>query len=388
VELVRERFILTEAFLDAARQDGQKLNDDYNGADQEGFGYYQVNQRHGRRWSAYDAYLKPARSRSNLRVETHAHALGLVLEGTRCTGVRYRCAGQDVEVKAAREVIIAAGAVQTPQFLELSGIGRPELLQRLGIPVRHALPGVGENYIDHACTRMNWRVRDTLTINEISRGWRLAVQVANYFLRRRGILTLGTGLAHGFVKTSPGLATPDAQYFFMHASYANAAERILDRAPGMTIGVAQLRPQSTGSIHARSADPFEKPVIRPNMLESEADQQCLVRAMQIARRIVAQPAMQRYVESELTPGPKVQGESEWLEFARGNAQTIYHPIGTCRMGEDDQAVVDPQLRLRGLHGVRIVDASVMPKMVSGNTQAAVLMVAERGADLVLEAAKG
>ncbi len=388
VEPVRERFTLTEAFLEAAQQDGQKLNADYNGADQEGFGYYQANQRQGRRWSAYDAYLKPARGRSNLRVETQAHALGLVLEGSRCTGVRYHQAGQDHEVKAAREVIVAAGAVQTPQFLELSGIGRPELLQRLGIPVRHALPGVGENYIDHACTRMNWRVRNTLTINELSRGWRLALEVANYFLRRRGILTLGTGLAHGFVKTSPGLPTPDAQYFFMHASYANAAERILDRAPGMTIGVAQLRPQSTGSIHTRSADPFDKPAIRPNMLASEADQQCLLRAMQMARRIVAQPAMQRYIEAELTPGPQVQSETEWLAFARGNAQTIYHPIGTCRMGEDDRAVVDPELRLRGLHGVRIVDASVMPKMVSGNTQAAVLMVAERGADLVLEAAKG
>jgi choline dehydrogenase-like flavoprotein len=387
VARVRERYAITEAFLEAARQDGQPLNRDYNGPDQTGFGYYQANQRAGRRWSAYDAYLKPARARPNLRVLTGAHTLGLVLEGSRCTGVRYRLGGQDREVAAGREVIVAAGAVQTPQLLELSGIGRPEVLQGLGIAVRHALPGVGENYIDHACTRMNWRVRNTLTVNELSRGWRLGLQVASYFLRRRGILTLGTGLAHGFVKTSPELPTPDAQYFFMHASYANAAERILDRAPGMTIGVAQLRPQSAGSIHARSRNPFDKPVIRPNMLSHPADQRCLVEAMKIARRIVGQPAMQRYIASELTPGPQVQSDADWLEFGRINAQTIYHPIGTCRMGHDGQAVVDPELRVRGLQGVRIVDASVMPRMVSGNTQAAVLMVAERASDLILEAAQ-
>lgn len=388
VEKVRERWPLTEAFLEAAKQDGQKLNHDYNTAEQEGFGYYQANQRNGRRWSAYDAYLKPARGRSNLKVLTGAHALGVILEGSHCTGVRYRQAGEDHAVKATREVILAAGAMQTPQVLELSGIGRPDLLQRLGIPVRHALPGVGEHYIDHACTRMNWRVRDTVTINELSRGWRLGVQVANYFLRRRGILTLGTGLAHGFVRTAPQLPTPDAQYFFMHASYANAAERILDRAPGMTIGVAQLRPQSTGSIHARSRDPFDKPVIRPNMISHPEDRRCLVEAMKIARRIVGQPAMQRYIESELTPGTQVRSDDEWLEFGRINAQTIYHPIGTCRMGEDDQAVVDPQLRVRGLHGLRVIDASVIPRMVSGNTQVAVLVVAERGADIVLEEARG
>ena len=388
LEQVQVRHAITEAFLEAAKEDGQKLNSDYNGADQEGFGYSQVNQREGRRWSAYDAYLKPARQRSNLRVLTGAHTLGLILEGSRCTGVRYRHGGPDVEATAAREVILAAGAVQTPQLLELSGIGRPELLQRLGIPVRHALPGVGENYIDHACTRMSWRVRNTLTLNELSRGWHLGLEVANYFLRRRGILTLGTGLAHGFVKTLPDLPAPDAQFFFMDASYANAAERILDHAPGMTMGVAQLRPTSTGSIHARSADPFDQPAIRPNMLDRPEDQQCLVRAMQIARRIIGRPALQRYIEAELNPGTQVQSDTDWIDFARGNAQTIYHPIGTCRMGDDDRAVVDPELRVRGLQGVRIVDASVFPKMVSGNTQAAVLMVAERAADLVLEAAHG
>ncbi len=388
VEAVRERYPLTEAFLEAARQDGQRINPDYNGPDQEGFGYYQANQRQARRWSAYDAYLKPARARRNLTVTTGAHATQLLFEGTRCTGVRYRRGGQDHEVRAGREVVLAAGAVQTPQLLELSGVGDPALLQRLGIALRHALPGVGENYIDHACTRMNWRMRGTLTINELARGWRLVLQVANYFLRRRGILTLGTGLAHGFVKTSPEQATPDAQYFFMHASYANAAERILDREPGMTLGVAQLRPQSAGSIHARSADPFDKPAIRPNMLSHPEDQRCLVEAMKIARRIVGQPALNRYVAFELTPGEQVRSDEEWLDFGRINAQTIYHPVGTCRMGSDDAAVTDLQLRVRGLTSLRVADASVIPSMVSGNTQATVFVVAERAAELILADTRG
>ena len=383
VEPVRERFPLSEAFLEAARQDGQPLNPDYNGPTQEGFGYYQANQRRGRRWSAWDAYLAPALGRPNLEVVTGAHASALVFEGSRCTGVRYRRGHQVLEARAAREVILAAGAVQSPQLLELSGVGDPARLQALGLAVRHALPGVGENYIDHACTRMNWRLRDTLTINELSRGWRLGLQVARYFLQRRGILTLGTGLAHGFIRTSAAQATPDAQFFFMHASYANAAERILDRAPGMTLGVAQLRPQSAGSIHARSPDPLEAPAIRPAMLSHPEDQRCLVEAMKVARRIVGQPAMRHYVDHEMSPGEAVRSDDEWLDFARGNAQTIYHPIGTCRMGTDPAAVTDPRLRVHGLAGLRVVDASVMPSMVSGNTQAAVFVVAERGAELIL-----
>ncbi|MFN7276592.1 MAG: GMC family oxidoreductase, partial [Betaproteobacteria bacterium] len=335
-----------------------------------------------------EAYLKPARARRNLTVITGAHATQLLFEGTRCAGVRYSRGGERHKARAGGEVVLAAGAVQTPQLLELSGVGAPALLQRLGIAVRHALPGVGENYIDHACTRMNWRMRDTLTINELSRGWRLALQVANYFLRRRGILTLGTGLAHGFVKTSSDMLSPDAQYFFMHASYANAAERILDREPGMTLGVAPLRPKSAGSIHARSADPFHKPVIRPNMLSHPEDQRCLVEAMKIARRIVGQPALRRHVAFELSPGEQVRSDDEWLEFGRVNAQTIYHPIGTCRMGTDEAAVTDPRLRVRGLAGLRVADASVIPSMVSGNTQATVFVVAERAAELILEDARG
>ncbi|WP_345798545.1 GMC family oxidoreductase N-terminal domain-containing protein [Castellaniella sp. MT123] len=385
---VGERHVLADALLEAAAQAGQPRNADYNAGEQEGFGYYQVLQRQGRRWSVTQGYLDPARSRANLTVHTQAQVLGLDLDESRrrCVGVSYLRQGQRVQVRARTEVILAAGTVQSPQILELSGIGDPGVLQSIGVPVRHALPAVGENYIDHFCTRMNWRVRHTQTLNELTRGWRLGRAVSEYFTRHTGILTLGTGLVFGFVKNRSDLPAPDVQYFFMHASYANAAERKLDHRPGMTLGVAQLRPQSVGSIHARSADPAVGPVIRPNFLDCTGDQDSLIGGMQLARRIMGQPAMARYVEQELNPGAQTQSRDDWLRFARENGQTIYHPIGTCRMGSDAASVVDTELRVRGLDGLRVVDASVVPAMVSGNTQGVVMMVAEKGADLILQAA--
>ncbi len=385
LEAVAERYAISDAFLRAAKEDGQPLNPDYNsGQAQEGFGYYQVVQRGGKRWSVVEGYLQPAKGRPNLSVISGATVTRLVLEGKRCTGVVYRHQGQEHRVQAGRETVLAMGAIQSPQMLELSGIGNPELLQRLGITPVLALPQVGENYREHFATRMNWRVKNTVTLNEMSRGWRLAAEVAKYYTRHKGILTLGTGLVHGFVKSSPELPLADVQYFYVHASYANAAERILDRKPGMTLGVAQLRPESVGSIHIQSADPRVQPAIRPNLLSAQVDRDSLIGGMRVARRIVQQPAMQHYVESELSPGEQVQSDEEWLDFARHNGQTIYHPIGTCRMGADAAAVTDPRLRVRGVQGLRVIDASVMPRMVSGNTQAAVMMVAERGAALMLE----
>ena len=252
----------------------------------------------------------------------------------------------------------------------------------------HAAPRVGENYIDHFATRMNWRVRNTQTLNEKAQGWRSLLAALQYFTRHTGILTLGTGLVHGFVRTRPAAATPDVQYFFMHASYANAAVRKLDRAPGMTMGVAGLRPTSQGSIHVRSNDPMAGPAIRPNFLDTEQDRQTLVDGMKIARRIMGREALAHFVHHEMSPGSAVQTDEQWLQFARENGQTVYHPIGTCRMGSDADAVVDTRLRFRGLDGLRVVDASVMPAMVSGNTQAAVMMIAERGSDLILQDAAG
>lgn len=382
---VSERFPISEAYIAAAQQAGLPRNPDYNGGDQEGVGYYQVLQRGGRRWSVADGYLEPARRRSNLTIRSGAHVLKLEVEGKRCTGVRYRMADGSLHLAQARgEVVLAAGALQTPQLLELSGIGRPDILQDAGIPVMHALPGVGENYIDHFCTRMNWRVKNTRTLNELSRGLSLVKAVAQYGLSRKGILSLGTGLCFGFVKSRPDLPLADVQFFFVHASYANAADRRLDREPGMTIGVAQLRPKSKGSIHIRGGSHEAGLRIRPNFLAEAEDRDSLVGGMKVARHIVQQPALAHYVAHEMNPGDAVQTDEQWLEFARQNGQTIYHPIGTCRMGEDDHAVVDTRLRLRGMEGLRVVDASVMPAMVSGNTQAAVMMVAEKGADLILQ----
>lgn len=384
---VGERPVLAKAFIDAAAEAGFPRNPDYNGHDQEGFGPYQVNQKNGRRWTVVDGYLRPALSRPNLKVVTRAHALCLNLDGRRVTGVTYRHGGRQVSAATRGEVLLTAGAVQSPQLLELSGIGHPDTLKFAGIPVVHALTGVGNNYRDHFATRMNWRVKQPITLNEQTRGLALAKAVAQYFLTRTGILTLGTGLAHGFVKTRPGLAGPDVQYFFMHASYANAADRSLDHLPGMTIGVTQLRPQSVGSIHAVSADPFEPPAIKPNFLAVEEDRACLVEGMRIARRIIDQPAMDPYRAFEMNPGPDVKTDADFLEFARRTGQTIYHPVGTCSMGIGPDAVVDPQLKVKGLDGLRVVDASVMPTIVSANTAAAVMMIAEKAADMIKAEAK-
>ena len=385
---VSERGEVAEAFIAAGRQAGLPLNPDYNGPDQEGVGYYQASQKNGRRWSVVDGYLAPARSRANLTVRTGAMVTRLEVTDGRVARVHYRRGGRDETVAARGEVVLAAGAVQSPQILELSGIGDPAVLGAHGIGVVHALPGVGRNYIDHFATRMNWRVKLPVTLNEQTRGLRLLSAVAQFYLRGTGILTLGTGLAHGFVKTRPDQLTPSVQYFFVHASYANAADRRLDTEPGMTIGVSQMRPRSRGTIHIASPRPEDAPAIRPNFLSDPADREELIEGMRIARRIIGQPAMDPYRAFEMNPGPGVESDEEWLDFARRTGQTIYHPVGTCAMGHGPRAVVDERLRLHGLGGLRVVDASVMPDIVSGNTQAAVMMIAEKAADLIREDAAG
>lgn len=381
---VVERPAIAQAFLDAAVAAGHSLNPDYNGARQDGFGYYQVNQRGGRRASAASAYLEPARTRPNLTVLTKVHVTRLILEDGRATGVAGVRNGRSVSFRASGEVILAAGAIQSPQLLELSGIGDPAILQALGVPVRVAAPAVGANYIDHFCTRLNWRVRHPVTLNEDSRGLRLVANVMRYLVARRGILTFGTGLGYGFVRTRDGLSGPDAQFFFMHASYGNAAERKLEHEPGMTLGVTQLRPESRGTIHARSPDAMVPPAIRPNFLDTAEDQRCMVEAMRMGRAVIEQDPMKAFRAYEMSPGGACITDADWLTFARETGQTIYHAIGTCRMGNDPQSVVDPRLRVRGVDGLRVIDASVMPTMVSGNTQAAVFMIAEKGSDLVLD----
>lgn len=382
VKVVSDRPALARAFVAAGVAAGHGATEDYNGARQDGFGYYQVNQRDGRRVSAYEAYLKPALARPNLTVLTSAQVTRVCLEEGRAVGVAVQTQSGESQIAARREVILAAGAVHSPQILELSGIGNPEVLGKAGLKVLHARPGVGENYVDHFCTRMNWRVREPVTLNEQTRGLALVRSVAEYALHRRGILTLATGLAHGFLHTRPGLAGPDVQLFFMHASYANAAERKLDRQPGMTVGVCQMRPESRGSIHVADPDARRPPRIRPNFLTAAEDQRCMVEGMKLTRSVVGQAALDRYRGAEMNPGPDCRSDDDWLEFARCNGQTIYHVSGTCRMGSDPGAVVDSRLRVHGIRGLRVADASIMPSIVSGNTQAAVFMIAEKAADMI------
>ena len=382
-----EHHEICDAVIEAAAQEGWPANPDYNNGHQEGFGYYQVTQKNGRRWSTARAFLDPARRRANLHVETDAHATGIILDGKRAVGVRYVHAGKPTEARCRGEVLIAAGAVKSPHLLEMSGIGQPDLLGSLGIEVRHALPGVGENYRDHYAPRLNWRVKLPITLNEQTRGLNFAKEIAKFFLLHRGILTLTAGIVYGFIRTRPELEEPDVQYHFAHASYATAATRILDREPGMTFGVYQCRPESKGTIHAKSPDPLASPAIRPNFLADELDQRTVVAGMKIGRRIIESPVMDKYRAYEMNPGPQVQTDDEWLEFARINGQTTYHVVGTCKMGQDPMAVVDHQLRVHGIGGLRVIDASIMPTMVSGNTNAAVIMIAEKGADMVKEAAR-
>lgn len=390
---VRERHPLLEAFIASGQAAGHPLNPDYNGASQDGFGYYQVMQRRGRRWSAYRAYLEPAMRRPNLTVRTDCLATRIVLgdrgagEG-RAEGIAYRRGGIAEYAQARGEVILAAGAVQSPHLLELSGIGDPQILAQAGIAQAHALPGVGANYQDHYATRMNWRVTQPITLNEETRGWRLMRAVAQYLLTRRGILTLATGMAHGFVRTRPELETPDVQYFFVHASYANAADRVLDRLPGMTIGVTQLRPRSRGHIHAVSPDPAVPPRISPHFLTDAVDCETFAAGMRMAREIMAQAPMRPYLGEEMNPGAGCASDEALIAFARETGQTIYHPVGTCAMGDGPAAVVDPRLRVHGVSGLRVADAAVMPHLVSANTQAAVMMIAEKAADMILADARG
>src|SRR6516165_2567632 len=386
VAVLREPCELCDAFIAAAIAEGFRRNPDYNSGDQEGFAYFQATQKNGRRWSAARAFLDPARRRPNLRIETGALAIRIILDGKRAIGVAYAQRGRLYEERCGREVIVAAGAVKSPHLLELSGIGNPAILKAASLPVQHALPGVGEHYCDHFAPRMNWRGKLPITLNEKTRGAALAREVVKYCLRGRGVLTFTAVLAVGFVRTRPELAVPDVQLAFSPASYADPQVRALDREPGMTIAVYQCRPESRGSIHAVSPDPGAAPAIRGNFLADETDRQTLLAGMRMARRIVGNPALDRYRAYEMTPGEACGSDDELLDFARQQGQTVYHVVGTCRMGRDAMAVVDDKLRVCGMARLRVIDASIMPTLVSGNTNAPVMMIAEKGADLVKQAA--
>lgn len=378
---------LYDALFAAGEHVGLPRNPDYNGPDQEGMCKTQTTISKGRRMSTAHCYLRPARKRSNLDIQTDALAHSLLFEGKRCTGVRYSVNGQVNEAKAGREVILSAGAINSPQLLELSGIGQPELLKSHGIDVVHELPGVGENLRDHIAPRLMWKIKKPgIAYNDRARGVGLLWQILRYATTRRGFLTLPSGPVLAFFRTREGLESPDIQLHFVPFMVDfSSGKRELAKDPGMTIACYQLRPESTGSLHIKSADPTRHPAIRFNFLSDEIDRQALIGGIRYTRRILEAPAMDEFRGEEVKPGKDVQTDDEIIDWIRATADTAYHPTCTCKMGQDKMAVVDDQLRVHGIDGLRVADGSIMPTLVSGNTNAACIMIGEKASDLVLAA---
>jgi choline dehydrogenase len=377
-----DRHPLCDAFIAAAGEVGIAPNDDFNGARQDGAGYYQATARNGRRSSAATAFLRPAERRPNLRVATGALATRIVFEGSRAIGVEYRRGEHAFVARARREVLLAAGAFNSPQLLQLSGVGERALLERVGIRPAHELPGVGEALQDHFYVRTIWRCSRAITFNDDMASWRRKFGVGlQYLVSRRGPLTVSAGYAGAFARSEPQLERPDLQFYFINFSLPKMGEA-LHRFSAFTCSVSQLRPESRGRVAIRSIDPGAAPAIHYNYLATERDRRGMVEGLKLLRRLVSSPAMQPFVAGEYLPGEHVQSDEDWLGFCREVGSTVYHPTSTCRMGDDAAAVVDARLRVRGLAGLRVIDASVMPRVVSGNTNAAVIAIAEKGADLV------
>jgi len=382
---VTETYELLDQVIAAGAEIGHPVNPDYNGARQEGFCYFQLTQKNGRRHSTNKAFLDPVRHRPNLHIETRAQATRILLDGRRATGVTYLLHGnQQRSARTRREVILSAGAVQSPQLLELSGIGQADLLTSLGITPVLDLPGVGENYQDHYVSRLQWQINQPITLNEKTRGLRLLAEAAKFALFRTGALTMSAGIVGGFVRSRDGLEMPDIQFHVAHASFADPKKRIFDRFPGLTIAPCQLRPESRGSIHIGDANPLAAPKIRPNFLSNPLDCDIHLAGMKIARQLMATAAMAPYVTGETVPGPDCRSDDDLLAYARRTGATMYHPVSTCSMGPDARrgAVVNDQLKVHGIDGLRIADASVMPRLTSGNTNAPTIMIAEKAADMI------
>ena len=379
---------LIEAFIGGAQQIGVPRTDDFNGARQEGAGYFQLNTWKGWRCSTAKAYLAPARRRGNLQVETEAMAAGIDFDGARASGVRYRQGGVMKSATAKAEVLLAAGAIQSPQLLQLSGIGPAELLQQHGITPRKVLSGVGENLQDHLQMRLIFECAKPITTNDQLNSWMGQLKLGlQWLLFRSGPLAVGINQGGCFMRAlhdsegQPVAATPDIQFHVATLS-ADMAGGKVHPFSGFTLSVCQLRPESRGHIRIRSTDPFEPPSMQPNYLSTDLDRRTAVAAVKAARAIAAAPAMQPYVRREVRPGPEAGDDAALLAFCRNQGATIFHPSGTCRMGNDEHAVLDERLRVHGVPGLRVIDCSAMPTLVSGNTNAAAVMMAEKAADMI------
>jgi choline dehydrogenase len=366
---------------------------DINGSEQEGVGWFQLNIKNGKRCSAAVAYLHPALGRPNLRVESRALASRVWFDGKRAAGVEFDQRGVTQYVRARREVILSGGTINSPQLLELSGIGQGERLRGLGIDVVHDLPGVGENLQDHYVVGETFRLKKGIvSVNELARGPRLLGEVLKYLREKRGLLTLSAAHVAVFCKSRPDIAGPDIQFHILPATMdadklANEQKMELEKQPGLTMAPCQLRPESRGSVHLRSADPAEHPAIAPNYLSNPLDEEVVLAALKWGRRIAATDPLSDYIDHETNPGLEVQSDTALLDYAREKGTTIYHPVGTCAMGRYERAVVDPELRVHGVEGLRVVDASIMPRLISGNTNAPTIMIAEKAAELIKASAK-
>lgn len=388
VSEIDEKDPLCDAFIEGANSLGIPYNSDYNGRVQEGISYAQRSVHNGRRVSPATSFLYPAMKRKNTKVITNAHVQKIVIENKRATGVVYKRADQhslETTITANCEVILCAGAIASPQMLQLSGVGAASHLQGLGLPVVHDLPGVGENFRDHFAVRSIARIQNMETINEKTRGLKLLKEVAKYALLRRGALTLTPTLLYCFWKSHPEIEHGDIQLTFTPASYPEGVQSGLDRFPGATIACWQQRPSSVGYVRAISADPFQHPEIQANYLAEGEDRRILTAALRLSRAILNSQPFSPYVAEELWPGSARQSDKELLEHARLTGNTAYHPMGTCRMGPVDQTntVVDDQLRVHGIDRLRVADASIMPTMPSSNLNAGSLMIGEKAADLIL-----
>jgi choline dehydrogenase len=384
VEDYRTILPLTHRFVEAAQQAGFAFTPDYNGKVQEGVGYSQMTRRGRFRGSTARTFLAGARRRPNLRVKTKAVATRLLFDGKRCTGVAFRQNDSDHRVVAAREVVVSGGTVNSPHLLQISGVGPAGHLQSIGVEVVHELPGVGANLSDHFAVRVTHRVKDEVSVNQLARGVRLAREVGRFAATGRGALTFGVTTAMVFCRSREGLASPDLQLLFTPGSYDPNGIGRLEKQPGMTIVVCAVRPDSRGTIMARSPDPFQPPAIRPNYLSAASDEDVLLSGTRHARGIFAAPALARHSAAETMPGSAISSGDALIDFMHRAGMNLHHPVGTCRMGENPMAVVDSRLRVRGVAGLRVVDASVMPTVTTGNTNAPAIMIGEKGAAMIRE----
>ena len=382
VEGIRVTWEILDAFRDAAVANGIPETDDFNRGDNEGCGYFKVNQKRGVRWNTSKAFLKPVRGRPNLTVMTEAQAEGVIFQGNRAAGVLFQHRGKPAAAAARGEVILSAGAIGSPQLLQVSGVGPGDLLQEYGIDIVHALPGVGENLQDHLQLRMIYKVKNTSTLNQEAASLlgRIAMGV-RYALFRRGPLAMAPSHFGAFTRSDPSRSTPNLEYHIQPLSLDKFGEP-LHPFPAFTASVANLRPESRGTVRIKNPDPAVYPAIRPNYLSHPADQQVAVDAIKLTRRICADPTLARFDPEEFLPGPAVQTDDELRHSVGEVGTTIFHPVGTCKMGSDDQAVVDARLRVRGVEGLRVVDASVMPTITSGNTNSPTIMIAEKAAEMI------